>query len=98
MGIMDFINKISEKKKAEKEEFESMERELHFKKRLEEKMKTPMQKEHEFYQKEKEREQLKRIVESERKIRAEKMKELSNPFKENIRERNDLIKSNIGML
>ena len=98
MGLKDFFNKWNEKKKEEREEFRRMERELRFKKLLEEKQKTPMQKEHEFYQKEKKREQLKKLVNFERKQRDEKMKRLSNPFSRNnnsLIERNDIMGNNL---
>lgn len=81
MTLGESFAKWREKKKDEKEEFKAMEREERFKKKLEEKHKTPAQKELEFYHREKAREELKRTLEVERKERAEKMKELSNPYK-----------------
>lgn len=89
---MGFFGKWIEKRKEDKEEFKKMEKDLRFKKILEEKQKSPAQREHEFYEKEKQREELKRVVEMERKERAEKMKNLSDPFnKPSIMDRNDLI-------
>ena len=95
MGLKEVFSNWNEKRKEEKEEFKQMERELKFKKRLEDKQKTPMQKEHEFYEKEKDRERLKELVKSERLERNEKMKKLSDPFnKDNnlFKEHNDIMK------
>ena len=95
MGFKEAFEKYREKKKQEKEEFKAMERDLRFKRKLEQKMKSPAQKEYEFYQKEKERDDLKKRLEMERKERAERLKRLSNPFnKVNLlHEKIDLMKS-----
>jgi hypothetical protein len=92
MGLKEIFSKISEKKKEEKEEYKRMERELRYKKLLEEKQKTPAQKELEFYQKEKDRGLLNERLKLERKIREEKMKNLNNPFnKPSMMERNSIM-------
>ncbi|HED05182.1 MAG TPA: hypothetical protein ENI61_00690 [Ignavibacteria bacterium] len=97
MALKDIFRNISEKRKQDKEEFKKMEKEFRFKKLLEEKQKSPMQKEHEFYVKEQERVKLKKMVEFERHQRTEKFKELSNPFNKgnSLREKNDIIKSDV---
>ena len=93
MGFKDLFNKLNEKRKLEKEQFNSMEREERFRHKLEEKQKSPMQKEHEIYQREKEKDKLKQLVTIERKERNERMKKLSDPFNKGqaFRERNDLM-------
>lgn len=92
MGFSESFSKFMDKRKKEKEEFQGMEREERLKRKLEQKMKSPAQKEHEFYQREKATEQLNELVKREKKERDIKMKELSNPFnKQNIfRERLDI--------
>lgn len=80
MGFSEQIRKIMDKSKENKEEFKSMEREERFKRKLEQKNKSPAQKEHEFYQREKAKEDLDKLVKQERKQREEKMKALNNPF------------------
>lgn len=94
---MDFFRKINEKRQLEKEEYKAMERELKLQRRLEQKMKSPAQKEYEFYQREKKQEALKKALDFERKRRAEKMKQLSNPFnhKDLINNNNDLSKADL---
>lgn len=95
MGIKEAVSNWLEKKKEQKEEFKRLERDDKFKRMLEDKKKSPMQKEHEMYEKEKERDKLKKIVDFERKTRAERMKKLSDPFSKNnnlFRERNDLMR------
>jgi len=96
MILKEAFQKFIDKRRREKEEFKAMEREERLKRRLEQKMKTPAQKEHEFYQREKQKEALNNILKRERKIREEKLKRLSNPYnKPNLfMERNDLLKSN----
>lgn len=98
MGILNFFSKISQRMKEDREEFRLMEREMRLKKRLEEKMKSPMQKELEFYQREKERERLNKMLELERKKRTEKLKKISNalfnPNAYKLNETNDLMKGN----
>jgi len=97
MGLKEFFKNWSEKKKEEREEFKRLERELKFKKILEEKQKSPLQKELEFYEREKQKERLKKLVELERKRRENKLKNLSDPFNKRynpFREKNDLIKIN----
>lgn len=92
MGIKEVFAKWREKKKEEKDEFKKMERDARFKKLLEEKQKSPAQKELEFYQREKEKEKLKQTLNYERTVREEKMKILSNPYKHNnFSERRDLM-------
>lgn len=98
MGITNFFKKLNEKRQQEREEFKAMERELRLKRRLEQKMKSPAQKEYEFYQREKNQEALKNALEFERKNREIKMKELANPFKNNhnlFPEKNDILKADI---
>lgn len=92
MGLREFFSRMSEKRKEEKEEFRRLEREERFKKLLEEKHKTPAQKEHEFYQREKQRENLKKLLIRERKIRQNKLNKLSSPYghKVSLMKKNDL--------
>lgn len=80
MGFKEAFQKWNEKKKEEREEFKRLERNQRFHKRLEEKQKSPAQKELDFYQKEKDRENLREKLEQKRKQRNEKMKNLSDPF------------------
>ena len=93
MGFKEVFNKYIQKKKEEKEEFNAMKRELRLKRRLEQSMKTPAQKELEFYQREKEKKRLDELLKKERKERKERLNKLSNPFnkKKLFIERNDLI-------
>jgi len=77
---MDAVKKWNEKKKEQKEEFKAMEREDRFKRKLENKKKSPALKEYEFYQREKEKEKLKQLLLNEREERNERMKKLSDPF------------------
>lgn len=97
MSFKDFLNKINEKKKIEKEEFRAMAREERLKHKLEERKKPAYQREHEFYEKEKEREAMKKLVKIERKEREERMKNLSDPFNKPhlFKESGDLFKSNV---
>ena len=92
MGFSESFNKFMDKRKKDKEEFQELERQERFKRKLEQKLKSPIQKEHEFYQREKATEQLNELVKREKKERDEKMKELSNPFnkKNMFRERMDI--------
>lgn len=80
MGFKEAFKKWSEKKKQEKEEFRRMQRDLRLRKLLEERQKPAAQREYEFYQKEKDKENLTKMLKKERKERAEKMKRLSSPF------------------
>jgi hypothetical protein len=92
MSFKEAFERFKAKKKEEKQEFKSMERELRFKKKLEQKSKSPAQKESEFYEREDAKERLDKIVKQKRKTRENRLKELSNPFnKQGIVERNDLI-------
>ena len=94
MGFKEIFERWSEKRKEDKKEFRSMERDQKFKKILENKQKTPMQKEHEFYNREQAREHLKKTVESQRKERKKKMDKLSSPFNNPpVIDNNDFIKS-----
>lgn len=97
MGFKEQFEKFKEKRNKEKEEFADMERRVKLERKLEQKMKTPAQKEHEFYQREKEQEKLQSILKKERKEREEKLKNLSNPFnkKDLFHERNDLTDGNV---
>ena len=92
MSFKEAYSRFREKKKEEKDEFKAMERKLRFEKKLEQKTKTPAQKEYEFYEREDARERLDKIVKEKRKTREEKLKKLSSPFnKQGIVERNDLM-------
>ena len=96
MGFKDIFKDWSEKRKEDKNEFQSMERDLRLRKLLEEKQKTPHQKEFEFYKREKHREQLKKVVEFQRKQRDKKMRKLSSPFNNPpVNNNNDLIRKNV---
>lgn len=92
MGFKEAFAKFREKKKEEKEQLKSMERDVRLKRRLEQKMKSPAQKELEFYQREKAKEQLHSTLKKLKEERAKKMKDLANPFnkKQMFMERNDL--------
>lgn len=78
MGILDFFKKLNEKRRERKEEFEHMKREFYFRKKLEDMMKTPAEKEIEFYERERRRENLNKMLQIERKRREEKMKKLNS--------------------
>lgn len=94
MGLKEAFQRWSEKRKEEREELKRMERDIRLKKRIEQKMKTPAQKEYEFYQREKQKENLNKVLAIERKQREERMKALSDPFKKNnnaFREGNDIM-------
>jgi len=80
MGFQEAFAKFREKKKEEKEEFKSMERDIRFKKKLEQKMKSPAQKELEFYNREEAKENLQKLLKQKREKRREKLDRLSNPF------------------
>lgn len=97
MSFSDSFSKFMEKRKKEKDEFEILERDERLKRKLEQKNKSPAQKEHEFYQREKAIEDLNKLVKLERQQREEKMKQLNNPYnkKSLFKEKNDLKDGNV---
>lgn len=80
MGFKEAFSKFLERKKEEKDMLKDMERELRLKKRLEQKMKTPAQKEYEFYQREEQQNNLDKFLRQKRKEREKKLKKLSSPL------------------
>ncbi len=95
MGFKEFFQKLNEKKNEEKEMLKSMERDMRLKRKLENKLKSPTQKEHEFYERERNRDNLNSIVKKERKERDIRMKKLSDPFNKN---NNFCMKNNLMMM
>lgn len=80
MGFKEAFERYKERKREEKEQLREMETELRLKKRLEQKMKTPAEKEYEFYLREEKKNNLDRLLKQKRKEREKKLQNLSNPF------------------
>ena len=76
MGFKEIISSYMEKKKEEKQEFKIMQRDVRLKRKLEEKMKSPAQKEYEFYKRENNRIQLNKELKKARKKRKKRLAKL----------------------
>ena len=96
MTFREAIEKYLEKRREEKEQFKAMEREVRLKRKLEQKMKTPAQKEYEFYMREEKKNNLDKFLKQKRKQREKKLKALSSPFNKHqlFNEKMDLIDGN----
>lgn len=93
MGIKELISNYMEKKRREKTEFKMMQRDVRLRRKLEDKMKSPAQKEYEFYQREKERIKLNADLKKEREERKKRLAKLSDPYNKLalFRENNDIM-------
>lgn len=94
MTLAEMWQRYKEKKQEEKEELRAMERKIRLEKRLEQKMKTPAQKEYEFYLREDKRRKLDETLKLKRINREAMLKELSSPFGKN---KTTIMKEDKGM-
>ena len=80
MGFKEIISSYMDKKREEKQEFKIMQRDVRLRRKLENKMKSPAQKEYEFYKRENDRIKLNRELKKAREEKKKRLAKLSDPY------------------